>query len=114
LGTPLYDLLGGKSRDAIMVYGHANGAGLEDTVEAVGRYIELGYRAVRAQSGVPGVDHAYGVGRGDLYYEPADAALPTETIWCTHKYLNFMPKVFDRLREVHGSTFICYTTATIA
>ncbi len=52
-------------------------------MEAVGRYIEAGYKAVRAQSGVPGIDLAYGVGRGDLYYEPADAHLPTETVWST-------------------------------
>jgi mannonate dehydratase len=102
LGTPLHDLLGGKSREGVMVYGHANGETLEDTVEAVGRYIEAGYKAVRAQSGVPGLDLAYGVGRGDLYYEPADAHLPTETVWSTRKYLNYLPKLFDALREKHG------------
>src|SRR3954469_17217608 len=26
LGVPLYDLLGGRSRDNVLVYGHANGA----------------------------------------------------------------------------------------
>ena len=102
LGAPLYDLLGGKSREGVMVYGHANGETLDDTVEAVGRYIEAGYKAVRAQSGVPGIDLAYGVGRGDLYYEPADAHLPTETVWSTRKYLNYLPKLFDALRDRYG------------
>ncbi len=102
LGVPIYDLLGGPSRDGVMVYGHANGADLEQTVEAVGRYIDAGYKAVRAQSGVPGVAMAYGVGRGDMYYEPADAQLPTETVWSTSKYLNFVPKLFDRLRDNYG------------
>jgi mannonate dehydratase len=101
-GMPLYDLLGGKSRDGVMVYGHANGADLEETVDAVGRYVDMGYKAIRAQSGVPGLDMAYGVGRGTLHYEPADAALPTETIWDTRKYLNFAPKLFERLRETYG------------
>src|SRR6202012_4048367 len=45
---------------------------------------------------------AYGVGRGDLYYEPADAHLPTETVWSTRKYLNYIPKLFDALRDAHG------------
>src|SRR6195952_122970 len=54
-GMPLYQLLGGKSRDGVMVYGHANGADIAETTEAVGRYLEAGYRAVRAQSGVPGL-----------------------------------------------------------
>ena len=99
---PLYDLLGGRSRDAVLVYGHANGEDLDRTVEAVGRYIELGYKAIRAQSGVPGIAMAYGVGRGDLHYEPADAALPTETMWDTAKYLNFVPKLFEKLRTDFG------------
>jgi mannonate dehydratase len=80
-GQPLYQLLGGKSRNRVLVYGHANGADLERTVEAVGHFIEQGYKAIRAQSGIPGIDKAYGVGRGDTYYEPADARLPTETVW---------------------------------
>ena len=101
-GQPLYQLLGGKSRERVLVYGHANGADLDATVEAVGRYIEMGYKAIRAQSGIPGVDKAYGVGRGDTYYEPADARLPTETVWDTARYLDFAPKLFDKLRETYG------------
>ena len=101
-GMPLYDLLGGKSREGVMVYGHANGADLAETVDEVGRYIDMGYKAIRAQSGVPGLKDAYGVGRGKMYYEPADAALPSLTIWDTHKYLSFVPKLFERLRDVYG------------
>ena len=101
-GMPLYDLLGGRSRDGVLVYGHANGADLAETVDEVGRYIDMGYKAVRAQSGIPGIAMAYGVGRGKLYYEPADAALPTETVWDTRKYLNFIPGLFDTLRETYG------------
>lgn len=101
-GMPLYDLLGGRSRDRVLVYGHANGTDLGETVEAVGRYLDLGYKAVRAQSGVPGLDLAYGVGRGDMHYEPADADLPTETVWDTAKYLAFAPKLFESLRAAYG------------
>jgi mannonate dehydratase len=101
-GMPLHDLLGGKSREGVLVYGHANGTDIEETVDEVGRYIDLGYRAIRAQSGIPGLSTAYGVGRGKDFYEPADAALPTETIWDTAKYLNFAPKLFDRLRDRYG------------
>lgn len=101
-GMPLYDLLGGKSRERVLVYGHANGADLDATVDAVGEYISLGYKAIRAQSGIPGVALAYGVGRGKLHYEPADAALPTETVWDTRKYLEFAPKLFEKLRATYG------------
>jgi mannonate dehydratase len=104
-GLPLYQLLGGKSRSGVMVYGHANGRDLEETVDAVGQYLELGYKAVRAQSGVPGLDTAYGVARGKLFYEPAAKGLPEEQIWSTEKYLDFAPKVFEALRERHGFGF---------
>lgn len=99
---PLYQLLGGASRDKVLVYGHANGADIAHTSEEVGRYRDLGYKAIRAQSGIPGVKGAYGVGRGDMYYEPADAALPTETLWSTPHYLTFAPKLFEQLRADHG------------
>jgi len=101
-GMPLYDLLGGKSRDRIMVYGHANGADIDATVEAVGQYIAMGYKAIRAQTGIPGVKDAYGVGRGDLFYEPADAALPSVTGWDTRKALNTVPRLFENLRDTYG------------
>src|SRR4029077_641126 len=50
LKAPVHQLLGGASRDALMVYGHANGADVEETVAAVKHYLELRYKAVRAQS----------------------------------------------------------------
>jgi mannonate dehydratase len=62
----------------------------------------MGYKAIRAQTGVPGVKDAYGVGRGKLYYEPADAALPSVTGWDTRKALNYVPKMFEKLRATYG------------
>ena len=103
-GMPLYQLLGGKSRERVLVYGHANGETLDDTVDAVARYLDMGYKAVRAQSGIPGIEKAYGISRGTMHYEPADAALPTETVWDTPRYLNFAPRLFERLREEFGDT----------
>ena len=91
-----------RSHDGVMVYGHANGSDIEETVDAVGHYIDLGYKAIRAQTGVPGIKDAYGVGRGKLYYEPADAALPSVTGWDTRKALNHVPKLFAKLRDTYG------------
>jgi len=99
---PIYQLLGGASRDGVMVYGHANGRDIEETVEEVAKYIEYGYKAIRAQSGIPGLDATYGVAKDKMYYEPADAALPTETLWDTTKYLDHVPKLFERLRAKFG------------
>ena len=102
LGAPVYRLLGGASRDSVLVYGHANGSTEEETIAAVKHYMNNGYRAVRAQCAIPGVLHAYGVGRGQLYYEPAQKGKPLESVWSTERYLDFVPPLFDRLRREVG------------
>lgn len=102
LGVPVYELLGGRSRDGVLAYGHANGQTVEETVTAVQRYIDMGYRAVRAQCAVPGLDGTYGVGRGDMHYEPAARGLPEENVWSTEKYLDVVPRLFTQLRESVG------------
>ena len=99
---PLYELLGGKCRDGVMIYGHANGADLNQALEEVHKYKEMGYKAIRVQSGVPGLSSTYGVSKDKMYYEPADAALPSENIWSTRKYLNFVPKLFQEVRSQIG------------
>src|ERR1700751_3911367 len=103
LNVPLYQLLGGASRDGVLVYGHASGANEEDTVLAVAHYFQLGYKAIRAQSGIPGLASTYGVGRGDMYYEPAEKNAPAEDLWSSELYLNFVPRLFERLRREFGS-----------
>ena len=99
---PLYQLLGGRSRDGVMVYGHANGEDIDRTVDEVGRYIDMGYKAVRAQTGIPGLESTYGVGKDRMFYEPADADLPVENTWSTEKYLDHVPLLFDRIRQQYG------------
>jgi len=102
LNVPLYQLLGGASRESVLVYGHASGKDLDDTAAAVAEYVKLGYKAIRAQSGIPGLNSTYGVGRGSLFYEPAEKNAPPENLWSTEHYLNFVPKLFERLRKDFG------------
>ena len=102
LNTPLYQLLGGASRKGVMVYGHASGMDVNEAIDNVRDYKERGYRAIRVQSGVPGLDSTYGVGRGKYFYEPADRTLPPENIWSTRKYLNYAPSLFEAAREAVG------------
>ena len=103
---PLYQLLGGKSRTRVMVYAHANGSDIPHTVDEVLRHKEMGFTAIRAQSGVPGLDKVYGVAHntqpGNQLYEPADGSLPSEHDWSTEKYLLHTPKVFEAVRNAVG------------
>nr|BFE58161.1 D-galactonate dehydratase family protein [Dactylosporangium thailandense] len=101
-GLPVYQLLGGRSREGVTVYGHANAETVEDVLVEVARYADLGYRAVRVQTGVPGLQTTYGVGKDKLFYEPADAAIASEATWSTEAYLTHVPTVFARVREEFG------------
>jgi mannonate dehydratase len=103
-GLPVYQLLGGRSREGVTVYGHANGETVDEVLAEVARFVDLGYRAVRVQCGVPGLAKTYGVSADKMFYEPADAALPTETVWSTARYLAHTPDVFARVREEFGPT----------
>ena len=101
-GLPVYQLLGGASRDGVMVYGHANGNSIEETVERAIEYKALGYKAIRLQSGVPGLASTYGVSKDKMFYEPADADLPTENLWSTEKYMRVVPELFAAARDALG------------
>ena len=101
-GLPLYQLLGGACRTGVMVYGHANGQTIEETLENAAIYAEQGYKAIRLQSGVPGLKGVYGVSKDKFFYEPADSDLPTESLWSTEKYLRTAPGLFEAARERLG------------
>lgn len=102
LNTPVYNLLGGRSRTGVLVYGHANGRDIAETIDQVAKYKEMGYLAIRAQSGIPGLPSTYGVAADKLFYEPAEKGLPPENSWSTEKYLLHVPKLFEALRLKFG------------
>jgi mannonate dehydratase len=101
-GLPLYQLLGGACREGAMVYGHANGETIEETLDEAAAYIDRGYLAVRLQTGVPGLKSTYGVSKDKLFYEPAEGANPAENVWSTEKYLRAAPNLFAAARERLG------------
>src|SRR5689334_21820002 len=55
-GLPVHQLLGGRSREGVTVYGHANGVDVDALLGEVDRLLGEGYRAVRVQSGIPGLE----------------------------------------------------------
>src|SRR6202790_3118376 len=60
LGVPVYQLLGGKVRAAVPLYGHAAALTQSELNDQVQAYIEKGYQVVRIQLAVPGWS-GYGV-----------------------------------------------------
>ncbi len=54
-GMPVFQLLGGKAREAVDLYGHADGAEIQEVVDNAKKFIDQGFRHVRMQVGVPGM-----------------------------------------------------------
>lgn len=111
-GLPLYQLLGGASRNGVLAYGHASGTDLESLFDSIRAHQAEGYRAIRVQSAIPGLQAVYGVAanqtaqanQGKRYdYEPAQrAARPVEEDWDTRAYLRHIPAVFEAVRNEFG------------
>lgn len=104
---PIYQLLGGKSRNGAMVYAHATGADLPDLMESISYYLEQGYKAVRVQCGIPGMPSAsYGVSetKGDVenYITDFSGIRPKVEIWDTDRYMRYMPGALAEIRARFG------------
>jgi mannonate dehydratase len=99
---PVYQLLGGRVREAVPTYGHAFGWDIPALLNAVEAHIAKGAKHIRVQSGVPGLDKVYGVSK-DPNYEPAGrAARPSEERFDADAYIRHVPKVLAAVREKVG------------
>ncbi len=97
-GLPVYDLVGGKTREAADCYAHADGAEPAQVADRIRNFQERGFRHVRAQVGVPGYE-AYGTGargvasvkglRDGAVFEPA-------------YYMRRVVTLFEELRKQLG------------
>lgn len=107
-GLPVYQLLGGASRRAALAYGHASGSDLPSLFQSIRNHLNEGFKAIRVQTGVPGLGQVYGVATdqkpGQRYdYEPAGrGVVPKEEEWDTRAYLRHIPTVFAAVREEFG------------
>ena len=101
---PVYQLLGGKSRNKVKVYAHATGESIEETLEKTSKLINEGYQAIRLQCKIPGQEGTYGTLSGNKNYLElqGNRPLPPEHIWNTTKYLSFIPKLFEEARKRFG------------
>jgi mannonate dehydratase len=78
-GMPLYQLLGGASRERVMVYAHANGRDIEHTVDEVLRHrANWATRPSARRAACRAWTRSTAWPRGQPY-EPADAGLPPNT-----------------------------------
>jgi len=96
---PVYQLLGGATRSAVMCYAHAAGDTLPELVDDVRRYVEEGYQVIRCQMG------PYG---GGGFLDGSNARLAKNNLWGQTRafddesYLENIPKMFEHLRNELG------------
>lgn len=99
-GLPVYQLLGGKSRDGAPCYGHAHGKDKEAVEDSVRGFQEKGYRFVRAQ--LSGGYGGYG-GPGMVRHEPStNPPIPGTDYFDPALYLHSAPPLFAHLRDKIG------------
>lgn len=93
-GMPVYQLLGGKCREAATVYRHADGSSETEVVERVQSLAEEGYRYIRCQLG------GYG-GKNQPLFSP-EGALPG-AYFDPVAYARSIPRLFATVREQCGN-----------
>ena len=113
-GMPVYQLLGGKCREAAAVYVHANGKNPQEVEENVRQFMEQGYRYIRVQMG------GYG-GQADKLVKPdgaPDGAYFDPRAYCRNmldmiehiraavgKEVELLHDVHERLQPIHAVQF---------
>ncbi|MFF1257462.1 MULTISPECIES: D-mannonate dehydratase ManD [unclassified Streptomyces] len=103
VGLPVYQLLGGAVRERILSYTHATGWDVPQLLDSIDTRLAEGFQAVRAQTGVPGLDVVYGVSKEGAGYEPAGRGVaPVEEVWDTDAYLRHAPKALEAARAHIG------------
>lgn len=92
-GMPVYQLLGGKCREAADTYAHANGRDKYEVVDSVRHYMAQGYRHIRVQMG------GYG-GQSDAIQKPDGA--PDGAYYHPREYCRRMCDMIEHVRAEIG------------
>lgn len=90
---PLYQLWGGKSKEAIAAYTHADGLTLDELFQNVDKLIEQGYRHIRCQLG------KYGGKNHDMHTTNTQT---TGEYYDPDIYVKDVVRMFKALRERYG------------
>jgi len=99
-GMPVYELLGGKTRDAVACYDHAAGRDREQALASLQKSLANGFRHVRVQYGEGG-------NGGGGFFPPGSGNRPeggyTGLAFDEEQYVSTIPKVFEYIRSKVGS-----------
>lgn len=94
---PLYSLIGGKAREGIELYRHADGNCYEEVKECIESYIEEGYRNVRCHMGTYGGNFN---GKQQRMVKPEGA--PQGAYFHPQMYMDSVVHLFEKVRTDFG------------
>jgi mannonate dehydratase len=95
-GMPLYQLFGGKCREGVPIYRHADGRDLSELCDNIQKYREQGITHIRCQSG------GYGGGGYGAAPAHAPAGAPHGIYLDPRQYVRDTVKLFDGIRSRVG------------
>lgn len=106
-GTPVYQLLGGRTRIGARAYTHASGSDFAEVTDVARRAMDRGFQCVRLQVAIPGLAGTYGASEkllpgGEPNHAGDMGSLPTTEIFEPEPYLRTIPKLFDYARGKLG------------
>jgi mannonate dehydratase len=96
-GLPIYQLLGGKVREAVDCYGHADGAEIPLVIENAKSWMDRGFRHVRIQIGIAGM-----AGYGSRAGTAKIPALHEGPVFEPAAYIRRALKLFETARKEFG------------
>src|SRR6266852_5245789 len=96
-GMPVYELAGGKNREAVDCYTHASGRDIPELINSARKFMAAGFRHVRVQVGIAGMA-GYGAGRGEAKLE----ALHNGPVFEPAYYFRTAVKMLETCRKELG------------
>lgn len=106
-GLPVYQLLGGRTRNGARAYTHATGNNFEEVTNEVRSATQRGFTCVRIQVAIPGLEGTYGtvpqlLPGGESTHRTDMGPLPGTEIFEPEPYLRTIPKLFEHVRSKVG------------
>jgi mannonate dehydratase len=99
---PVYELLGGRVRRGAMIYSHASGAEIPETIENARKIMARGIKAVRLQVGIPG-QAAYGASRAPGSASATPSTVPEDETFEPLPYVTRTLQLFEAARKELGA-----------
>jgi len=105
-GLPVYELLGGKTRDRLLIYASTGGRNFQEVEEGARRLMGRGFKVIKVQVLTPGMESGYAVPASERQRAATEkayqAGLAPEEIWEPGPYVRTLPKLFEHLRKTLG------------